>query len=1815
MPETITFAPLPLSQPQPAAPPPKPPPIPKWRQVSADPRFAERDTEGKLEVLDNWTAKVLENRDAVPGFNPAIFYDLVQKQRAALQEQKGTMESAGELLGQFPGMLRDTVIGFGMLASEALRGEKAMMQGKAGKDIDRPIMRNVAGQTAKFIEGYVTNNSGEEQKLNAFKQQFRDAVGREEFPKDPQEARDWFTAWENTLKAQAKLAYPGLEGLALNPVNQQRQSLTDNEDNLKGIAAFISTKNPKFLDPVLNRVTAGPAAQEADKMKEADTKGMAEWQKRAFDFAADPANLLATAASIGVGAAVAAPLKAGAGKAAQVALRTGAVVADAEINAQASKLSAWLQNPSASDAEMDEAAKQGRFAAYLFAGLGYGGRKVVDKVTGKKADTPGDTAPPQQPASPSGTGDAPRQQVDIPTDNPADILPPTDTPGTTTVPLDMPLADDPKATTERQPKRTTEDIPEWAQRFKPLLESISAPYQMAANLEALPQRAEPLGEATPAPETPPPAQPEPPVLPPPDTPGTTTGMLQPPQPPTPADLAYQMAANLEALPQRAEPLGQAAPARPAAGVMPRTLEPVPESPAMLAAQAERLAEGRKPAMLIAKGEVPPSIPKGFDMVEVAEGTVIYDPQTFDAEGIREAAANNQLNDVLSYGVPAKAADAERAVVQRDANGTEIAAVGTNAAEVPQVTAALEDQAKPGDTIAVEDPALSDNPLFSRPNERRAMFAPEGTENAARKVAGAAGASIGPGASSTGEWRTHKASLRLANDTRLTPRTRELLQEGQDYRVVGRMENLEDARRVIESAGGLRAAIDALDATDVEPRVKVALSELAIRKLDSERALAKTADEINALDDIIDEVARKLNSINLEAGRAVEANKHIGLLTPESILSELAERVQERMQQGRNTPLGEKMKETQATVGPELEAVTKEKDKTARDIDTATHAELDRLNSELEAAKVRLREMEIAAAAEANATGKPVSKASKTKADAENRRIRQLERDIADLEALGKMEDLSLVNELDRRTAERRARKALAEGKQSQTLKDLRAARDAMRKELDNRATDQRRRTRLEADIAEMDRLIREGTPEEIAAKLEPANKPRRVQPDDLIQARLRLRNLQSEATRLQSLMLGMPKELQTKVRDLAYRIRQAPDGIWKADLNRELLAEIGRWEGVDILALGEEYWLANLLSGLNTQGVNIFGNGLNLFLRSLITGAREGKLPEVANMLAGMARGMREGGRDFIRAWQGKDIIKWQEKMGIHETGIGKNKNRTRNSALEMAATIFAGKTGAKARAMQAVALGRYVFRALGGMDAFFWRTAYEGRVALAVTRWARSEVAAKGGNLAHYVADALHNSTDQAAAALKQAEKEAKELGIKATKRDIDARAWEIMDAQRPEQARAEARRYADLTTYTAKPEGSMGIVAGILNRVVDSLVIETPYGDLRPVKAVVPFVNTLANVASQAMDFTPIGIARGLHGRHLIGRERMPFTNIEARERLFAGIVGTTVAGLVYGLAGQGGDPDNPFFEVTGEGPSDPTKRNQLRNQGWTPFSIKVGGNYYSYKESPMCMMLAMIGGVRDLEKYSTKYSKEENWARVAYVAATVPQVMSQQGMMSGIETLSGVMSGQPNKLRRFAEGVGKGFVPAVGLMRDIGRVFDPTVVNSKTLAGALLKDVPVIRRELNEPALNAFGEPVRTVGLGRVPVISRIASTRVQDKEIEFIANNGLWIPGFDNTVNVGQGLQTKGEKLAVEQLIESRVQQLGRTKAGVLTDAELRKYIKMQGQYLRKGVAFMASRHANGIGAKDKEGMQKELDNVTSIARKMAMRDLLGFPQRR
>ena len=138
---------------------------------------------------------------------------------------------------------------------------------------------------------------------------------------------------------------------------------------------------------------------------------------------------------------------------------------------------------------------------------------------------------------------------------------------------------------------------------------------------------------------------------------------------------------------------------------------VPETPETLQAQQQQLVAGDRRAQMFPTGTPELDVPPGMERAETNSGVFHYNPQKISADQIRHAAAQGLENEVLDLGSVSKAEVLQRlqrgetpvAVVERDANGTEVrAALGTNVT-APKQLAEMQGTASQGHTVRLEDP--------------------------------------------------------------------------------------------------------------------------------------------------------------------------------------------------------------------------------------------------------------------------------------------------------------------------------------------------------------------------------------------------------------------------------------------------------------------------------------------------------------------------------------------------------------------------------------------------------------------------------------------------------------------------------------------------------------------------------------------------------------------------------------------------------------------------------------------------------------------------------------------------------------------------------------------------------------------------------------------------------------------------------------------------------------------------------------------------------------------------------------------------------
>lgn len=706
--------------------------------------------------------------------------------------------------------------------------------------------------------------------------------------------------------------------------------------------------------------------------------------------------------------------------------------------------------------------------------------------------------------------------------------------------------------------------------------------------------------------------------------------------------------------------------------------------------------------------------------------------------------------------------------------------------------------------------------------------------------------------------------------------------------------------------------------------------------------------------------------------------------------------------------------------------------------------------------------------------------------------------------------------------------------------------------------------------------------------------------------------------------VALDRDTAKKIKKLAEKVEAAEDGFLKEHAARELLAEMGRLEGIATWDVLTAMWYANILSGVNTQGINLFGSGFHLGLRTLAAAivTPRAALPMLRAMLS--ARTQRQARREAVATLRtGSGVVKGEAKY--QAPGV-----------LQMLSDMTDADNLPKwlqnKRTRKVIGLWDYVFRALQAGDGYFYRTALEGRAALAVTR-AAAKKGLRGDALIREVDSQLYDMgmSDADAKAQAQADVEAVMPDAKAKDKKIavERRMFEIMESNRPEDVRAESDHFGKIATFTQEPDGMLGTVAQSVNGMIDRVKFPAfkkvngkwersgEDSELRPLKFMIPFVNIVANVGNASLDFTPWGIMRAAIGKesgHVFSGREAEGHSTRRVEQAVASMVGTAATVALWGYADRFLDDEDPWFAIYAMGPDDTNKRRQKMSQGWKPFTFKVGDKYFKYNETSLGMMFSILGAIHDDYRYG-KGKNERSLVEMANLYTIyAAKAFGEAGFLRSVKDTLDLATGDVS-LTSTSKGIlsvpgriAKGAIPAQGLMRDmLTRPFDSTIIDTNSLKATMLRDIPWVQRLGTRPMLNALGEPVVRPFWDRVPIASRFVSGGTRDPKWNWLAKNGLWIPGDGSTVAVSLPGRGQSGKALLRRLQQKREENLGRVARDVLTDDETYEFKKRVGQEHAKVVETLMNRYPDMADDRQREFVQKQIrDSRTQIKSRVKQR---------
>lgn len=572
-----------------------------------------------------------------------------------------------------------------------------------------------------------------------------------------------------------------------------------------------------------------------------------------------------------------------------------------------------------------------------------------------------------------------------------------------------------------------------------------------------------------------------------------------------------------------------------------------------------------------------------------------------------------------------------------------------------------------------------------------------------------------------------------------------------------------------------------------------------------------------------------------------------------------------------------------------------------------------------------------------------------------------------------------------------------------------------------------------------------------------------------------------------------------KLTDLAKKIQDAPEGSPKNDATQDLLAYRANLKGTNWGEVVQGAWYANILSGYGTHIKNIvstFFNGAAFFASESARSPRS-----IPVLLAGAARGLHRG---LVEA--------------AHTVKTGRSPIHV--SKIEIPGVLERQKfVGGLLNPYNWL---KFVGRLMVAEDVLQFQALKEMRATQLAYKEARKSGSKNPFSKATWkiINEKLLNTKERSEDAIAQAESE----GFKKKTVEWKRRVYELMELSRPIQMTEDAYGFAAKGTFNHANEGTLGALTNALTSIID-----VPIGGVKPLRFVVPFTRILTNVVNTALDFTPVGFVRAIRGKrgfesfdkfHPTKGAYVELTDEERKQLVARASLGIGLTTALYAMTKIPCKEGHNMIEITGGGTGNYLKDDQLKQTGWQPYSVRVcGGDYFSYKLTPMVLNLSMIGNMGDFEKYNPKASEASFMKKVMMGAWETKSVMlDMTWVASTTQFMQHLSSDNPQQemkgfFRQLENNAKQLVIPNffTQASQRVQSLFNMPQKQADNIWERFIQDIPVARNSLNDK-INALGDPItRDVDV--------LYSSLKKDPVWDYLNEKGGWVaPVNKNTLIV-------------------------------------------------------------------------------------------------
>ena len=250
-------------------------------------------------------------------------------------------------------------------------------------------------------------------------------------------------------------------------------------------------------------------------------------------------------------------------------------------------------------------------------------------------------------------------------------------------------------------------------------------------------------------------------------------------------------------------------------------------------------------------------------------------------------------------------------------------------------------------------------------------------------------------------------------------------------------------------------------------------------------------------------------------------------------------------------------------------------------------------------------------------------------------------------------------------------------------------------------------------------------------------------------------------------------------------------------------------------------------------------------------------------------------------------------------------------------------------------------------------------------------------------------------------------------------------------------------------------------------------------------PFLKTPYNAFKYSfIDRGPIGLFYG-ESKAAIDKAKLPGATMADRAAGDAAIarlsMGNATLFTMAGLVAAG--------QVTGKGPNDKGIRDNLRQTGWQPYSIKIGDRYVSYVGMEPFSSVMMLGADTAEVLMSGRVDQDSGEELIAAVAAAFAYQLTEKTFMSGFSSLVNTLNDPTRYAGNTIESLIGSFVPRI--VAQIERNVDPTVRAAEGVLERMKSQIPGWSSTL-PPRRNLAGQAIVLDGAYGPDIFSPLYST---------------------------------------------------------------------------------------------------------------------------